>query len=510
MRPFPRKCVSPQTEQEIVSLHATVKRFLATSRQPVLMEAGDDPIRLSAENFFIELTRGRLMVQAWDEHRNIVRRVVGLHKERPGRLELSIERFGRRPGLLTLADRSRPRNHAVSEQARRATFREQFRRSLLRQFPGWKLAHLSSEAVLEHSLSPVYPRALVHRGGTGWAAIAAPVDSGSSTGVLAFGLIWLDYLRKRERRITIEGLVLLLPEGSQQTTCLRLHCLNPKAVRFQIFLYAPDGYEQRVDPNDYGNLQTRLEIRRSGPESQKVDARILEALDELPETERIPCPDGSISYRVRGIEFARYSAGELLLGIDRKRRVKVPALDEVRALAAELARLRRAQASDRNHSLFTRKPEAWLESQVRAHLEVIDPTLISSPVYGEVPAFAAGERGVLDLLAADHRGRLTVLELKAAADPQLPMQALDYWIRVRQHTRTGEFSRKGYFPGVSLSAEAPRLLLVAPSLEFHSTTEILLRYFRPEIDVDRIGVTMDWKREVNVVFRLQGAKKPEM
>ena len=87
-----------------------------------------------------------------------------------------------------------------------------------------------------------------------------------------------------------------------------------------------------------------------------------------------------------------------------------------------------------------------------------------------MPAFAGGERGILDLLAVDHAGRLAVVELKASADLHLPLQALDYWIRVKWHLDRGEFGRAGYFPGIELRPEPPRLLLVAPSLEFHPTT----------------------------------------
>ena len=56
-----------------------------------------------------------------------------------------------------------------------------------------------------------------------------------------------------------------------------------------------------------------------------------------------------------------------------------------------------------------------------------------------MPAFAGVERGILDLLAVDHTGRLAIVELKASADLQLPLQALDYWIRVKWHLDRGEF-----------------------------------------------------------------------
>ena len=123
-------------------------------------------------------------------------------------------------------------------------------------------------------------------------------------------------------------------------------------------------------------------------------------------------------------------------------------------------------------------------------------------------AFAGGERGLLDLLALDRGGRLAVIELKASADLHLPLQALDYWMRVEWHQQRGEFASAGYFPGQQLAAASPRLLLVAPALEFHPSTETILRYFAPAIDVERIGLGVEWQRELRVMFHVRGARSP--
>jgi hypothetical protein len=138
----------------------------------------------------------------------------------------------------------------------------------------------------------------------------------------------------------------------------------------------------------------------------------------------------------------------------------------------------------------------------------VDASLHPAPVYGQVPALAGGERGVIDLLATDIGGRLAVLELKASEDIHLPLQALDYWMRVRWHLERDEFRTMGYFPGVTLSKRPPRLLLVAPSLDFHPTTEIILRYFSPEVPVERIGLAVEWRKTLRVAFRIEGAGCP--
>ena len=88
-----------------------------------------------------------------------------------------------------------------------------------------------------------------------------------------------------------------------------------------------------------------------------------------------------------------------------------------------------------------------------------DPTKLDAQLdprylYSQLPAFAAGDRGVLDLLGVTRRGRLVVIELKASEDIQLPIQAVDYWLRVRRHQREGDFQRYGYFPGIELDSQA--------------------------------------------------------
>src|SRR5206468_9336272 len=100
---------------------------------------------------------------------------------------------------------------------------------------------------------------------------------------------------------------------------------------------------------------------------------------------------------------------------------------------------------------------------------------------------AGGERGVMDLLAVDRAGRLAVIEIKAAQDIHLPLQALDYWMRVKWHLDREEFSGRGYFPGIPLTTHAPKLLLVAPALDFHPSNEIVLRYFSEAVSLERVG-----------------------
>jgi hypothetical protein len=494
-----------ETLRHAARAEAAIGRFLRMSRRPALVEPGEERILLGQDNFVVERRQGRLTIQAWDASRNIVRRVIGVRDERPGKLELIVERFGKRRGALLLFDLERPVAAAAEQRERRMVLREQFRRFLLRTLPGWKLTELSAEPNLEYSLSPLYPRALLRRGGRAVAALACPRDAGAAAGALSFGLIWLDYVRRRERRLAVEELLLLLPDGFEKTTAWRLGWLDRDAVRVRLFVSTAAGVELEIDPHDCGNLDTRLEIcRRPDTATEAWLAR----LRGLPAVECVPGHDGSVSFRVRGLEFARLAQGRFVFGLARRVEATDRHLPEIRRLVEELVRVRSAEWRDAHHPLWRLLPERWLESQVRRHLERLDANLLPDPVYDQVPALAGGERGVIDLLAAERSGRLVVLELKASEDVHLPLQALDYWMRVQWHLERDEFSRAGYFPGLALRKEPPRLVLVAPSLQFHPTTETILRFFSGKIPVERIGVGVEWRRDLRVMFHICGAGRP--
>ncbi len=514
--------------------YLAIERFLKASQTPVLMEPGEDPLAVTAETF-VAATRGSaLVIECWDTARNVTRRVTGIRLERPGRLELEIERFGGRAGILSLIDMGRAANHEAIRRGTRLKYRERFRQSLHRQFPEWRIAELSAEQDLERSLSPCYPRALLRKGQTGLAAIGAPDDAVEPEEALTFGLIWLDYLRHRERRLVVEGLAIFVPAGAEASTCHRVRYLNRAAAQFLVYIHETrpsdsGGWEQRVNPGDYTNLDTRLEPRRRPLVEESPELiRWAERVGRIDGVEQRVRQDGSVSFAVRGLEFARAGNGEFAFGLDRKRivrevrstgRDKGPfgkegflaelggsTLAEVEELARGIARVRHADAADPRNPLYTRHPETWLESQVRLEIETIDATLLPSPIYSQVPETAGGARGILDLLAVDRAGRLAILELKASQDIHMPLQGLDYWMQVKWHLDRGEFAEHGFFPGIRLSQEAPRLMMVAPALEWHPTNETVLRYLDRGIDIQRVGIGLKWRRGIEVMFRT-GARR---
>jgi hypothetical protein len=485
------------------SLRAEVERFLASCRDPVLIEPGEAPFVLGGGAGWACTERGsHLLLEAWDETRTLARRVTAVTANRRGQLVLAVERFGGREGRITLADRADPGAAPALLRGERSELLELLRRWLARQYPGWRLREITAGIDLEHSLSGACPRALLTLGQRRCAAVAA--DSEHAAQALTQALLWADHLKKRDGK-EVHGLALFVPKGCECAAALRLRWLN---VRAALFVFDEDGVECAADPSNCGNLLRELSPWVEPPEAEAGEAaRWVHQLRLEEGVEAVAAAPGEWSLRVHGLEFARYRDGGLFYGVFQRRRAR--SLEPVRELARELARVRCAGSSEPRHEWRLAMPEAWLESVLRQRLELIDPLLLPQPVYSQVGAVEGTGRGILDLLAIGRDGRLTVIEIKATADTELPLQALDYWARIAHHAARGDLSRCGYFRGCFVDPRPPRLVLAAPALEFHPTTEILLGFFHPDVEVERVGLGVEWQLRPRVVLRVRGSARPE-
>ena len=260
--------------RSVVELRATIESFLENCREPALLEPGEEMLPLTGGNYALQVRGSRLTPQAWDRTRNWTRRIIDIADATNARLDMTAERFARREGQMFLLDLGRRGGVELGKKSGRLVFRECFRLFLRRQFPEWNLAEISAEANLEFSLSPSFPRAYLKHGQHGWAAIACPPD-GDAAAVLTFGLIWLAYLRERERKVAVEGLAVYVPAGRERAAALRVLCLDAAAARFELFTYNHEDFLVRAEPRDYGNVDTRLApCRRPAPNQETKWARI--------------------------------------------------------------------------------------------------------------------------------------------------------------------------------------------------------------------------------------------
>ena len=494
--------MQPATSLE--ELKERIDLFLLGLRHPILTEPGREVLDLSTSRYSLSTEYQKLLWHVWNEQTNFVRQITGIQKESAGRMELRFQKFGKGPpGTLILAE-SRAAVEQVARRSQRVRYTQTLRRFLAQLFPQWKVEELTSEAKLDQSFSGRYARGLLRRGARAWAVIGSgeQEDPSAAEGILTYGLVWLDWLRRRNPGRVIEGLKIFVPANTAATTLQRLAWMDPAVARWEVY---ETGEELRLcDPADAGNWKTSLPpLAEPIPRPGSVQ-RWIERMETLsPVLESRYGSDGFREWTVRGLPFAKETAPGLVFGIGRSETVlEEQTFPELQRLVGNLLRFRCPQSPDPQHPLFRLLPERWMQSLLVRQITLLGYDLVPGAVYEQVPAVSGTERGLMDLLTVNSQGRLAVVELKASEDIHLPLQALDYWMRVHWHQERGEFQRLRYFGGRLLSPEPPLLLLVSPALQFHPSCETVPRYFSPAIEVVRIGLNEKWREECQVVFRL--------
>jgi hypothetical protein len=390
---------------------------------------------------------------------------------------------------------------------------------------------------LEKSFGPAYARGSLVQGQQAWAVIAVNAEETQATvdGILTLGVLWLAHCRENAggRRL-YRGLRMIVPRGMAALTASRLTWMNADAAQWELWEFdeKTEEMEQR-DAADHGNIATRLvhapnetaARERFADAAARVMALVPPAMRDVVE-QRVRS-GAEMAFLLHGLEFARARMGYAGQSFNRVLEItfgaganETPLTEENEASLSEIvARLfaRRTAGGNTKDALYRMQPERWLESVLRRDVSVIDAHLDPAQVYTQVPAFAASDRGMLDLLSVDKDGRLAVIELKADEDLHLALQGLDYWVRVRWHHQQnpdamsglGEFQRHGYFGGVRLAQGAPRLYLVAPALRVHPATEVVLRYLSSRVEWTLVALDERWRQKLKVVWRKRSGELKE-
>ena len=538
----------PSAEQTPEQIAAALECFLAEHAKAVVTEEGKVLFDMRAAKYSLTTEHGRCTLQLWSEERNIVRRVTAAVERgalRDRMLRLTTQRFGQtRPGSLEiLADRDR--RTPSTREATRVRYLRALERVMLRgggsgdAWGEWKAEGFRTAMDLEKSFGPAYARGSLVHGHEAWAAIAVNAEETQATvdGILTLGVLWLAHCRENAggRRL-YRGLRLIVPKGMATLTASRLAWMNRDAAQWEMWEFdeKTEEMEQR-DAADHGNLTTRLihapneeaARERFAEAAARVMALVPERMREAVE-QRIQS-GAEMTFRLHGLEFARVRMGYAGESFNRVQEITFGAganetplteenADDLRELVGRLF-ARRSESGDKRDVLYRMQPERWLESELRRDVSLIDAHLDAAHVYTQVPAFAASDRGMLDVLSVDKGGRLAVIELKADEDLHLALQGLDYWVRVRWHHQQnpdagsglGEFERHGYFGGVRLAEGDPRLYLVAPALRVHPATDVVLRYLSPRVEWVLVAIDERWRRQIKVVWRKRSGvlKEPE-
>jgi hypothetical protein len=485
-------------------LLASLQEFTASGIVEV-RENGGRVASLSGMSWEVRGNAEKPLLHLWSEEFNLTRRVLAITDHSEERLALAVERFGRaKPDRLEFVRREFERG---ARDLSREEFRDRLRHLLAEQFPDETLESLMVSADLEHSLSGNYVRGILRRGSAHFAVLAVPDGESSDTvdNSLTFALLWLARARHASHKGTIAGLRLILPKNTGGVVAHRLQGLDPR-LAVELFELDPIlNVLEKLDARRAGNLDTWLVAHR---ESESLLQRARPALESIialaPKAISLhPSTQGrEVWLRFRGLPFARWEDGRIFFGTgDCREELTATSRPALKKLLCDFELSRHPLTEDTRHALYRAQPERWLESMVREDVTRVDAALDAHFVYAQVFANTGGEHGILDLLTVTRSGRLAIIELKASEHIHLPLQAADYWLRVRKHLENGDIARYGYFPGIELQQVPPLVYLVAPALRFHPSTDELLKHLSPELEVVCVGLAEGWRRGLRVVMR---------
>jgi hypothetical protein len=489
---------------------------------------GDEAVAtLTRDNFEFSVEWGKLIFGWWGDGVSQSWRVMAYEIDR-GELRLQAARgLGRETAVLTLRDPVKWREICELENLplgeRRKIYAETLARLIRNNFEGAKIQRATTGADPSRSVAGRYARLALKFGAE--TVLAAGVSEAESQadvdGVVGVGLVWLAaFNENRSEKERAKRLWICLPKGRSQTTVERLTLLDVSHLGARVECLEVD---ERGDEITSIRPATQDELLNSHPREliwpdgstpdEGWRERILNLAPDLIETRRDARSNG-VHFAINGLEFARVSAGgKVRFGVagyysesgaeSEAGQVTLTEsnFDKLEKLAREIIRYRSADGPDRRHPFYLLRAEAWLESLLRRNIRNFDATLDERFVYSQIPAWRGDERSVIDLLTVNHEGRLVVIEIKAAEDTQLPLQGMDYWLRVEQGRLRHEFKKRGLFEGVAIAEQPPLLYLVAPRLRFHRTFAVVARCIAPWIEAYQIGINANWREGVKVHTR---------
>jgi hypothetical protein len=485
-------------------LQACLKEFTADGAIEI-RENGGRLAPFSGLSWEVRGAAEKPLLHLWSENYNVTRRVLAITDHSDDRLALAVERFGRsKPDRLEFI---RLEFERASRELSRQAFCDFLGHLLAERFPDESVESLTVSSDLEHSISGNYVRGLLRRGSSYIAVLAVPDGESADTAEnsLTFALLWLERTRDSSKRGTVSAIRLILPKGGLRHVAPRAAALNPElSIEFYERHPVRETLE-RVDPRHAGNLDSWLVPHRETQALLDLSRASLDPVVALSPRAIAVHPNvqsREVLLRFRGLLFARWDDGRVFFGNpDPREELTLSSMPAFKELIQQLELYRHPLATDTRNPLYRAQAERWLEALVREDVSRVDAVLDQRFVYSQVFARAGGEHGILDLLTVTRSKRLAIIELKASEYLHLPLQAAEYWLRIRRHLEQRDFARYGYFPGIELQTAPPLVYLVAPALHFHPVTDTLLRFLPPEMEVTRVGLSESWRRGLRVVMR---------
>ncbi|MFP5229668.1 MAG: hypothetical protein ACLGXA_18800 [Acidobacteriota bacterium] len=517
--PLPARPVDPAT------LARTIDDFLADHPHAAIFEDGRLLFDLRLAHCSVSAEHGRCLLHLWSDEKNLVRTVSAIQPRRDT-LRLETRRFGQtKPQTITLVPDPEFRTPTARDTSRRRYLRT-LEQALTAHFPGWTPEGFRSAMDLEHSFGPAYARGILTKGQGAWAILGVGPEELPATidGALTLGILWLAYCRTHGNGHRVfRGLRLILPAGFAAITRSRMAWLNSALAQWDLYeLHAATAELTPAVIGDDGNVAIQIShafdpqaaLDRSAIAVAQLKSLLPRGL--LAVTEIRPRGATEIAFSLHGLEYIRIRHSlvpgsfthrdEIFFGAGANETLLDETTEDLFRDLMDALFLSRRPDGTAGDALYRLQPERWLESILRRDLSLISPDLGAGPVYSQMFAAASATRTLLDLVTVTRQGRLVILELKADDDLHLPLQALDYWMRIRALHRSGEIARRGYFPGIELSQPSsnetdPLLICVAPALHIHPANEAVFRALAPAVPWELIAVDEHWRTDCRVVLR---------
>lgn len=476
------------------------------SERGVLLRQGECDFRVS---------QGRLIFSCWSEQGTISWRIVGWEWTNEKLLLEASRRMGAERARLELIPRAsiKAAIAAIGDTRRERCLH--LARLACARLHGAKVERAGLSAGARPSQPGRYARIMLRHLNRERIAVAGEVAAPASQDVDAYlssALIWFRRASERARPPYIRKLWLIVGIDCVESMAQRLALLRDD-LRRVITLYRIDDEWQELEPVRVPQLEelwTEPPQRFRRPAQASMSESAARIVSHAPEAIDVVRARHGETLRYHGLSFARVrrlvDSESVWFGIEgaRRRLLDDSTQEEWSKLLRDLKEHRSAEAPDKHHAFYRASPEAWLESALRRDVTRLDPGLRLAPLYAQFrPSHIGGTSRPIDLLALRRDGRLVVIELKVSEDREHILQGADYWRRTELYRRHGHITRAHLFGDAVIADEPPLVYLVAPTLRFHRSFNLLARAISPQIEIYRFDLNENWRAGVRVMRRCE-------
>jgi hypothetical protein len=477
-----------------------IRTFLDGSDGWRFVSAETGELLCPPQAFALELAYQKLILRIRHKNRTFCGKILDYRIDPGEALYLKLGRSNRRDVTRLVIARPSAKSSALELKARRKAFRKILQSEIRRHMA---VIH----QIKNHSHhAQLFARFSAESKGRRVAIIGAGSEENPSEvgRIVSAGLVWQAQLEARGH-VPAE-LYVFVPTESADTAARKAAWVDKRAARISVI-------ETSVDPS--GALRFRAVKSEELTERAdhyawparglyKTSPLLMRVINLAPTLiRRHPSYKGFDSLRILGLEFGRvygHRRDAVRFGVGEEKRIlNEETWPDLKSLVVEMVDKRRHNSPDKNHPFYRLQEERWLESLILDDVRKLSIDFDERFVYPQVPVYLGAERGMADVLTVTSQGRLVVIEVKVSEDMDLPLQGLDYWSAVHWHNQRGDFQKRGYFQGINVSKQYPLLYLVAPLFRFHKTFETVVRSLRREVEVTKVGINLNWKRELKVL-----------